>query len=135
MVFDTAVAGRTRKVSAECHDGAKNHCVMCHDRPPAVVLIPCGHYGLCLDCSLEIVGGCPICRAQVNAVVDVSISENAPMFSTCRGCHGGRIDTLLLPCGHANICRRCADCSATCIQCPRHIDNAVKVLHCNAVTE
>jgi len=35
------------------------------------VMVPCGHRALCLNCSQNIRGVCPICRSKVTQVVKI----------------------------------------------------------------
>lgn len=37
-------------------------CVVCRTNPREIVLIPCGHFCLCEDCSTDIDSNCPLCR-------------------------------------------------------------------------
>jgi len=38
-------------------------CIVCLTNPREVILIPCGHVAVCLDCLERMDGACPICRA------------------------------------------------------------------------
>lgn len=40
-------------------------CVVCRMNPREIVLIPCGHFCLCEDCSDSIDTSCPICRSMI----------------------------------------------------------------------
>ena len=52
------------------HDGSgQTHCVVCMDRRPSVVLIPCGHLCVCQPCSSRLQQQCPICRAAVTQMI------------------------------------------------------------------
>jgi hypothetical protein len=48
-------------------------CVVCFNRARDVVLIPCGHYGLCEMCAQQLFHDgtkeCPICRRKINQIV------------------------------------------------------------------
>jgi len=50
-------------------------CVVCFSRPRDVVLVPCGHYGLCELCAQQIyydgTKECPVCRHKINQIVKV----------------------------------------------------------------
>jgi E3 ubiquitin-protein ligase MUL1 len=46
-------------------------CVICITNPQEIILIPCGHVCLCVDCSIGYELPCPICRkppTQMNPV-------------------------------------------------------------------
>ena len=43
-------------------EAAQAHCVICMDRPPSVVIIPCGHLCVCQPCSGRLQQQCPVCR-------------------------------------------------------------------------
>ncbi|XP_078676524.1 uncharacterized protein LOC144913617 [Branchiostoma floridae x Branchiostoma belcheri] len=57
---------------------AEGNCVVCHDDPVAVTLVPCGHRCLCRDCGLILTTGrqtvtsrkCPLDRGPITSVVD-----------------------------------------------------------------
>lgn len=40
-------------------------CCVCHNNPREIILLPCGHYCLCEDCSIGINDNCPICRTNI----------------------------------------------------------------------
>ena len=47
-------------------------CVVCLDAPRDSVLLPCGHFSMCMACAAQVLQaatqpGCPICRAEVKA--------------------------------------------------------------------
>lgn len=44
-------------------------CYVCIDNPSNVVLLNCGHGGICFLCSIQIGHQCPICRAPISGVV------------------------------------------------------------------
>lgn len=46
-------------------------CIVCMDRPPNVVLVPCGHFCMCRYCALivqERTNDCPYCRRLIRRV-------------------------------------------------------------------
>jgi hypothetical protein len=45
-----------------------DQCCVCYDRPADTLLLPCGHDGTCLQCSLKVVD-CPLCRARIRSWV------------------------------------------------------------------
>lgn len=40
-------------------------CLVCYQNPREIILLPCGHVCLCLDCSERINDLCPVCRGKV----------------------------------------------------------------------
>jgi len=70
--IDTA-ASNSKEDLAECH--------VCMANEANIVLMPCGHGGLCKTCLGEIVrhrvsGHCPQCRSKITAAIEVtSLSE------------------------------------------------------------
>ena len=40
-------------------------CITCCEQPADVVMMPCGHAGLCRDCVAAADFVCPVCRSQV----------------------------------------------------------------------
>lgn len=47
-------------------------CVICMDNPYDVVIVPCGHYCICEECSVRLAASrmnCPICRGRIEAAV------------------------------------------------------------------
>lgn len=55
----------------------KRLCVVCADQPKTVVVLPCKHMCMCVDCAHEIVKlrstrrVCPLCRASINTVMHI----------------------------------------------------------------
>lgn len=45
-------------------------CVVCSTRIRALVLVPCGHYNVCVPCGHSLTQ-CPNCRANVTALVRI----------------------------------------------------------------
>jgi len=37
-------------------------CVVCLNNPREVILLPCGHVVVCVDCMERLNGTCPLCR-------------------------------------------------------------------------
>jgi hypothetical protein len=56
-------------------------CVVCLEREREVVLHPCRHYCLCIECSNSL-SKCPICRRRIEDTVDFAtvITEDQPYF-------------------------------------------------------
>ena len=58
----------------------KHKCVVCQDNPKNVLVMPCKHMCLCIDCARSIVNNrnqqrrvCPLCRSKITKVMDVFI--------------------------------------------------------------
>ena len=50
----------------------ENLCIVCYVNPPDTVLMPCGHGGVCYECSLSIWEadtGCYLCREEITEVL------------------------------------------------------------------
>nr|CAD7396681.1 unnamed protein product [Timema poppensis] len=45
-------------------------CAVCLDNTCEVIFVPCGHMCCCIKCA-ELVGQCPLCRADINQKVRV----------------------------------------------------------------
>ena len=53
-------------------DTEQRRCVICHDREKSVILMPCRHLCLCIECSNNIsVETCPKCRAIICSKIHV----------------------------------------------------------------
>jgi len=50
-------------------------CVVCQDELKSVVLLPCRHLCLCLECSITVTrkGKCPLCRSAIETALSVFI--------------------------------------------------------------
>lgn len=50
-------------------------CVVCNDKSPTHVIVPCFHMCLCQDCvsPIEKTGNCPICRGEIKSINKVFI--------------------------------------------------------------
>jgi hypothetical protein len=54
-------------------------CFVCYDRNPEVVLLECGHAGLCVVCALQIMDmHCPVCREAVARVMRLCTDHPLP---------------------------------------------------------
>ncbi|CAN7992733.1 unnamed protein product [Ixodes hexagonus] len=56
------------------HEREKQLCVVCQSEERCVILLPCGHFALCVPCMetiLEMQPTCPVCRHYINRVVRV----------------------------------------------------------------
>ncbi len=65
IVEVAGVAPRVEKIYGD--DGES--CAVCLDDPCSVVIVPCGHYCLCLDCANRVEDKCPMCRGRIEVVV------------------------------------------------------------------
>jgi len=50
-------------------EAAQAHCVICMDRQPSVVIIPCGHLCVCQSCSGRLQQLCPVCRGAATQMI------------------------------------------------------------------
>lgn len=50
-------------------EAAQAHCVICMDRPPSVVIVPCGHLCVCQPCSGRLQQQCPVCRGAATEMI------------------------------------------------------------------
>jgi hypothetical protein len=47
----------------------QDKCIVCYARRACVVLVPCGHFGMCGSCVLKVNGRCPECRQQLQHII------------------------------------------------------------------
>ena len=53
-------------------EGIQKLCIICHDREKSVILMPCRHLCLCLECSNHsAVNSCPKCRTVISTKISV----------------------------------------------------------------
>ena len=45
-------------------DSSASDCTICMENPKSMVLIPCGHFYTCNECSIKLLK-CPICRCEI----------------------------------------------------------------------
>lgn len=50
-------------------EAAQAHCVICMDRQPSVVIIPCGHLCVCQPCAGRVQQQCPVCRGAATQLI------------------------------------------------------------------
>lgn len=65
-----------RKVE-EMKDCVPNACIICRTNQSSIVIIPCGHVSLCVECTDLFFGAhqsCPVCRTQVEMFLRVYYS-------------------------------------------------------------
>ena len=68
---ETLAAYQYTEPKADCR------CIVCHDRPVALAVIPCGHFCLCDHCvklveaKSEVKKQCPVCRGQLLSTVKI----------------------------------------------------------------
>lgn len=50
-------------------------CIVCMDNPHDVIIVPCGHYCMCLNCASKIKSSsgssCPMCRGNIESIVTI----------------------------------------------------------------
>lgn len=69
---DTMVNKKTNnKMSNKEEPSEDDLCRVCFDDVIQNVLVPCGHYILCKDCSTIITDECPICRTKIKQTLPV----------------------------------------------------------------
>lgn len=55
-------------------DEQDTECIICFDEDKSVVLVPCGHYCLCVNCADRIrYDNCPMCRTPITQVVSYQL--------------------------------------------------------------
>ena len=89
-------------------------CCMCLDQQPEVVLVPCGHMNLCTRCAHKCKqkpwtdggGVCPTAEAQ--SALFRNLSHCIEEVMRCCMCLDQQPEVVLVPCGHMNLCTRCA---------------------------
>ncbi|EAS02404.2 zinc finger, C3HC4 type (RING finger) protein (macronuclear) [Tetrahymena thermophila SB210] len=55
-----------------------NTCVVCFDKTPDTLYMPCGHGGLCYDCAIDILkktGECYLCRVEITEIYQLDIKQ------------------------------------------------------------
>lgn len=52
-------------------DKTMTDCAICMCEPKSAVIVPCGHFYTCMECSTKI-DKCPICRGPVTKIIDKS---------------------------------------------------------------
>lgn len=50
----------------------QKQCIVCMDKPRGVLLVPCGHFSLCKDCSGRF-DACPSCNTHIATKVNVFV--------------------------------------------------------------
>lgn len=75
---------------------------------PYAVLSPCGHCVCTNTCYPKLQNrGCPICRAAINANINVSVQESSRCSNYPTGCRN-RKNTLVVGCNCFKSCEECA---------------------------
>ena len=65
-----ATAGKLLKVKRECADAlSRVECVVCMERPRAVLFLPCNHLVVCASCATD---ECPFCNGAVESQITVA---------------------------------------------------------------
>ena len=52
----------------------RNECVVCMDRPRAVLFLPCEHCAVCASCA-DALQECPNCRATITTRITIANSS------------------------------------------------------------
>ena len=72
---ESAVTGMAADTYGEPVQDLTRECVVCHDRPVAIILPECGHACMCAQCEKAIATHeCPMCRAPYERVVLVRVA-------------------------------------------------------------
>jgi len=76
-------ATRSKGNAVECqrrldHERERSLCVICQDQVKSVLVLPCRHMCMCVDCARTVVSGthnqrriCPLCRGDIRVVMNV----------------------------------------------------------------
>ena len=71
-------AGASSDVRSEDEEEINRKCVVCQDQPKTVLVLPCKHMCLCVDCAHTIASlrsrfrrVCPLCRGRIQTVMNV----------------------------------------------------------------
>eukprot|EP00808_Paulinella_micropora_P006459 g82940.t1 len=58
-------------------------CTICEENPASIILAPCGHKSLCLECVMRLRQNqkpCPICQTAIDGIVQKELWANAKTF-------------------------------------------------------
>lgn len=50
------------------NENGDNVCVICLERKRQCVIRPCKHFSLCVTCSTDKLGSCPVCRVKITSI-------------------------------------------------------------------
>ena len=71
-------AGASSEIRSEDEEELNRKCVVCQDQPKTVLVLPCKHMCLCVDCAHTIASlrsrlrrVCPLCRGRIQTVMNV----------------------------------------------------------------
>ena len=68
----TELRGTMMGLIVNLEEDLQRLCVICHDSEKCVILMPCRHLCLCVECSNHIaVDSCPKCRAVISSKINV----------------------------------------------------------------
>ena len=68
----TELRGMMMGLILNLEEDVQRLCVICHDREKCVILMPCRHLCLCVECSNhDAVNSCPKCRAVISSKINV----------------------------------------------------------------
>ncbi len=72
------VSGASSAIEDEESESLMRKCVVCQDQPKTVLVLPCKHMCLCIDCAHTIATSrnrarrvCPLCRGRIQTVMNV----------------------------------------------------------------
>ena len=110
-------------------------CKICTINSANIVILPCTHMIMCINCLLKIDDNCPICRTKIDKFIHCCIDngndddyklqkrkkkmlvknnkkrkimENITNNKfKCKLCTNGFVDRILLPCTHMCVCSNC----------------------------
>ena len=73
VLLESLSTQRSADLSSKAPPSRKSECVICLERVPTHLSIPCGHKAYCELCSLNlvIIKDCPICRTPITGMVKV----------------------------------------------------------------
>lgn len=75
---DTAQQNNTNVDNDALSEG-ETLCLICYERPPNVIIEPCGHGGVCSTCVLNLIQKekiCPLCREKMETIYVIQINKN-----------------------------------------------------------
>jgi hypothetical protein len=55
-------------------DKSTSQCSVCMEGEKEYVLVPCGHYHTCEECTIKI-DSCPICRSDIDSKINIELFD------------------------------------------------------------
>ena len=104
-------------------------CVVCYSNRKCILLHPCNHACVCIDCAGSLTYGtiekqCPLCRVYI-------AKKERIYISTCVVCNFNQEFVLMRPCNHACVCPDCFDRNTSflnrCPLCGVHIKRTERI--------